>query len=187
MECTDANPGVDEKTGEELHLTKCADLAQTLADCLARHAEEYAGPIDYDDDDGTAATDDSGESSGVATQTMDLADAWRGLIVNIESSERATALFPSSIRPELEVRPSSGWGVASFAPVDQRDEPLIMSYLKDQNGAVLAAGSGDDLVDTGGFLRFALDDDTKSVTACALYGGEDDDPLYERTARLPPR
>jgi hypothetical protein len=88
----------------------------------------------------------------------------------------------------MEVRPESGWGVVSFAPTDDRGEPLVLAYLSDQNGRLLAAGSGADLEEAGGFLRFALDrkGGTECVLASALYGGAEGDPVCVRAARLPP-
>ena len=189
MACTDANPGKDETTGEELHLTKCSALAEKLAECLGEHAEEYSGPLEYDDDDdddGANGTDGDDQSSATIP-IKDLADAWLELIAGLESSSSTNSRepFPAEFSPELEVRPSSGWGVGAFAPTDDRDEPLILAYLKDQTGTVLAAGSGEDLNESGGFLRFQLQKSTETVTACAIYGGQEDDPIYERSAMIP--
>ena len=185
MACTDANPGKDETTGEELHLTKCSALAEKLAECLGEHAEEYSGPLEYDDD---GAIGNGGVDQSSATIPIEeLADAWLELIADLESSSSTNSRkpFPAKFSPELEVRPSSGWGVGAFAPTDDRDEPLILAYLKDQTGTVLAAGSGEDIKESGGFLRFQLQKSTETVTACAIYGGQEDDPIYERSARIP--
>ena len=178
MACTDANPGKDEKTGEDLHLTKCAELAENLAVCLGQNADEYSGPIEYDDDEVNAK---DGAGSG-DIPIKDLADAWLELITELESSSSTNSRkpYPAGISPELEVRPSSGWGVGAFAPTDGRDEPLVLAYLKDQSGSVLAAGSGQDLKESGGYLRFQLDKEVESITTCAIYGGEGDDPIYEK-------
>jgi hypothetical protein len=183
MACTDANPGKDETTGEDLHLTKCAELAENLAVCLGQNAEEYSGPIEYDDD---LEVNDKGDGAGSGDiPVKDLADAWLELIADLESSSSTNSRkpYPSGISPELEVRPSSGWGVGAFAPTDGRDEPLVLAYLKDQSGSVLAAGSGQDLKESGGYLRFQLDKEVESITACAIYGGEEDDPIYEKVFR----
>ena len=185
MACTDANPGKDETTGEELHLTKCSALAEKLAECLGEHAKEYSGPLEYDDD---GANGNGGDDQSSATIPIkDLADAWLELIADLESSSSTNSRepFPAEFSPELEVRPSSGWGVGAFAPTDDRDEPLILAYLKDQTGTVLAAGSGEDLNESRGFLRFQIQENTETVTACAIYGGQEDDPIYERSARIP--
>ena len=182
MACTDANPGKNETTAEDLHLTKCAELAENLAMCLGRHAEEYSGPIEYDDDE-VNDKDDSVGSGDIPIK--DLADAWLEFIADLEcsSSTNPRKPYPAGISPELEVRPSSGWGVGAFAPTDGRDEPLVLAYLKDQSGSVLAAGSGQDLKESGGYLRFQLDKEVESITAYAIYGGEEDDPIYEKLFR----
>mmetsp|Transcript_23557 Transcript_23557/g.67860 ORF Transcript_23557/g.67860 Transcript_23557/m.67860 type:complete len:326 (+) Transcript_23557:47-1024(+) len=187
MACTDANQGKDEATEEELHLSKCSKLAEKLAECLGRHAEEYSGPLEYDDDDNNVGENDDG-GQGEDIPIKDLANAWLELIADLESSssKNFTKHFPADICPELEVRPSSGWGVGAFAPADHREESLVLAYLKDQSGTVLAAGSGQDLQESGGYLRFELHKDVESITACAIYGGKEDDPIYQRTARIPP-
>lgn len=185
MACTDANPGKDETTGEEMHLTKCSALAEKLAECLGEHAEEYSGPLEYDDDG--AIGNGGGDQASATIPIEELADAWLELIADLESSSSTNSRkpFPAKFSPELEVRPSSGWGVGAFAPTDDRDEPLILAYLKDQTGTVLAAGSGEDIKESGGFLRFQLQHSTQTVTACAIYGGQEDDPIFERSARIP--
>jgi hypothetical protein len=186
MACADANSGKDRATGEDLHLTQCSELAEKLAKCLGEHAEEYSGPLNYDGDD----VDDKevGDRSGDIS-IKDLADAWYELIGDLESPSSTISKkpFPSDIAPELEVRPSSGWGVGAFAPTDGRGEPLVLAYLRDQSGVVLAAGSGEDLGESGGLLRFHLHKNTDSVSAYAIYGGEEGDPIYKRTVRIPPK
>ena len=184
MACTDANPGKDETTGEELHLTKCSALAERLAECLGEHADEYSGPLEYEDDGGN---DNDENDQSIEIPIKDLADAWLELIADLESSSSTNSKrpFPAEFSPELEVRPSSGWGVGAFAPTDDSDEPLILAYLKDQTGTVLAAGSGEDLNESGGCLLFQLHKNTETVTACAIYGVQEDDPIYERSARIP--
>ena len=204
--CADAHPGRDAGgSGEEAHLSACADLAGPLADCLSEHAEFYAGPIDYDLDGGGR----TGGGDGREASQAQLAEAWSEVVAELEAEmeagtgtgtgtgtiprrrerrRRAQVPFPPTRHPEMEVRPESGWGVVSFAPTDDRGEPLVLAYLSDQNGRLLAAGSGADLEEAGGFLRFALDGKggTECVLASALYGGAEGDPVCVRAARLPP-
>uniref|UniRef100_A0A7S4S5B1 GCK domain-containing protein n=1 Tax=Ditylum brightwellii TaxID=49249 RepID=A0A7S4S5B1_9STRA len=172
LKCTDENPGKNpDNPSEDLHLTKCADLAKALADCLNLHDEYYKN-------DDTAATtttsnNDEKESMEEGEEEEGLKQAWNEFIQTLEqapsasSSDRKQIPFPSSIKPNMQLRVESSMGMAMFhseydpaattttasffsSSFKQKSTPnkkktLLLAYIKDQNGNILGAGSKEDL------------------------------------------
>ena len=93
--------------------------------------------------------------------------------------------------PETEIRSDTRTGVAVFAP-ERQGRKLLVAYLADdRTGELLGAGSHQDFDNdsdegTKPMLRFKLAETTQAVRVRAVYGDEDDAPLYTVTKRLPP-
>ena len=161
-------------TQEEWHVEKCKHLTTPLATCLEQHEDFYDNLKIYNDEEVIAEED--------------LQTAWTKVIHEVESNSERQG-FPSTLVPQLQVRPSTGTGMAAFLLQQHKSQPLVLAYVKDDDtGELLAAGSRDDLwdwQDEYGVLRMALAPTTRSVTAYALYQG--DQVLYEHTELVPPR
>jgi len=96
-----------------------------------------------------------------------------------------TLSFPPDKSPDMQIRLDKHIGIAAFhskmmAPKDNTvlslssEMILLLAYIKDQNGTILAAASADDLLGDGNgdemcVLRFHTENETKDVIACGLY------------------
>ena len=178
LKCTDANPGKDEMTGEDLHILLCENFAVPLAQCLEENKDHYDGPLLQEED----------EEEDVE-KLEELREAWSTLVQDLESNkhERVWRHFPEGMQPEMEVRFNTMEGMAVFSPIGEEENVLILVYVKDQKGTLLGAGSREDFDNNGGVLRFGITDDTASVTACAVYGNSQMDLIYTHEELLPPR
>jgi hypothetical protein len=177
QDCTDANKGIDPETKQAWHLSRCSHLATPLAHCLQKHESYYENLDIYKDED-------------EREDTEDLKEAWRNVIKEVETKERQS--FPPEIVPELQVRPTTGTGMAAFV-YEYKEKALILVYVKDDDtGELLAAGSPEDLWEWEngyGVLRLALPEVTRSITAHALYQADapEEEVLYVNTQLVPPR
>jgi hypothetical protein len=179
LDCTNANKGIDPKTKQDWHLTRCSHLATPLAHCLQKHESYYENLDIYKDDD-----DENHENA------EDLKEAWQNVIKEVEMKGRQS--FPREIVPELQVRPTTNTGMAAFV-YEYNEKTLILVYVKDDDtGELLAAGSPEDLWEWKngyGVLRLALPETTRSITAHALYQADtpEEEILYVETQLVPPR
>ena len=134
LACTDEHPGKDAK-GEPLHLTKCSEHAERLAECLDANAEYY-------DDD--AASDDQERKESAS----ELKASWGAFVKEIEdgiaSGKYDVLHFPEDISPTVQVSSATRTGAAFFVP-ESGGQPLIAAYALDENGNVVAASSNGDM------------------------------------------
>lgn len=193
MDCIDAHPD---------DATRCDDLVRALDTCLTEHRGYYDAIDVYDEEDRGG---DNGDGSALRLAWRDLID---GLTEEdgLEGTKVRRGDFDKDIRPEMEIRPRDGTGVVRFrpnwsGPMDKEtseagggDRSLLVGYVEDQDGELLGAGSAEDLFwldeDGTSVLRFRVEDGTKDVTACALYGyvdgGEGEELfLFRMTRRMP--
>lgn len=182
LTCTDKNPGKD-ASGEPLHLTKCSDFAETLAECLEENSEYYSKDDNNINDQDKKL--DSSEKNG------QLKDSWKDFVNEMEDSIASgkydISPFPESIKPKVEVRLATRTGAAFFMPVKE-GQPLIAAYILDDDGNVIAAGSKDDM-DMGGLgcvLQFNASKGMKAATSRAIYDTESDGvAVFSRMTLLP--
>lgn len=175
LKCTEANRGVDPKTQEELHLSKCSHLAAPLGECLETNKYFY---------DNLNIYDEVQEEEALLTE-------WTSVVREVEEqqqSDKEPLDFPPSLAPDLQIRPSTNTGMAAFVYRDTENKKVLtLAYVKDaETGQLLAAGSLQDLwewQDKYGVLRLLIPPRTTTIVACALY----DDVLYSKTQRVPPK
>ncbi|KAL9179443.1 hypothetical protein ACHAXT_008733 [Thalassiosira profunda] len=180
LACTDEHPGKDAK-GEPLHLPKCSQHAERLAECLDANAEYY-------DDDNAIGNQEPTiqEESG-----SELQSAWDAFVKDMEagiaSGKYDMLHFPEEISPTVQVSSATRTGAAFFVP-ESGGHPLIAAYVLDENGYVVAASSnGDmDMGKLGCVLQFKVAEGTQSATIRAIYDTEKDDvAIFSRTMLLP--
>ena len=172
LDCIDANSGNE---------SNCDDLVLTLDRCLKKNQEYY---------DKINAYDDEGEDLDQSK--------WNDFISDLESDqEEAIPIesFPPDKVPDIQIRLEKKLGVIQFHPKMERkksEHSLVLGYVKDQNGTVLAGASADELVSNDGMylLRFHTSNDTKDVVVCAIYMDTNEDEknsviIYRRVERLP--
>mmetsp|Transcript_3926 Transcript_3926/g.5996 ORF Transcript_3926/g.5996 Transcript_3926/m.5996 type:complete len:346 (+) Transcript_3926:285-1322(+) len=179
----------------------CDSLVAPLDKCLKEHQEYYDKISIYDDDN---------------DNDQQAIDKWKDFILAIEQDDgiQFEPCSQSQHPPEMEMqlRPKSNMGAAMFHPEmrnghghgDQgqgQGRVLLLAYIKDQNGALLGAGSVEDLFPFQDqyVLRFGVTDTCKDITAHALYGYKDGAnadadadgsheslTIYTKTQRVPP-
>lgn len=181
LACTDRHPG-KEAGGEPLHLSKCSDFAEKLAECLDANHSEYYSEGDPGDHDRYREEEPKEE----------LKDAWSEFVREMEDGIAAGKYnlrpFPEKLNPKMEVRWASCTGAAFFAP-EKDGHPVIAAYILDDGGNVIAAGSKEDMDmgDLGCVLQFKVGDGMNSVTSRALYDAAGDEiAIFSRTLLLPP-
>lgn len=167
LDCTDDNPGNDDN-GEPMHLSQCSDLAAKLSKCLDDHQEYY---IRYDDENKHEISKDEND---------ELKEAWSEFVTETEDQINAHVYkleeFPAEIAPTIQVRLESNSGAAYFKNKNLDGAAIIVAYIMDDKGSVLAAGSKEDM-DMGEFgciLQFDLSTSMKSATCRAIYQEVDD-------------
>lgn len=199
--CTDCHTGkVNSSTGEPLHLSKCADFAVELAECLEENTDYYTKDENEEEivDDGQQLLQDSSE----------LKNAWTVFVTDMEDSIRSGKYtvrpFPAALDPKIKIRANTTTGAAFFMSLEnendeqqqpQQQQPLLVAaYILDDNSNVIAAGSQEDMYmddDLGCVLQFKTSIGMKSVTARAIYddttANDDDDGIliYSRTMLVP--
>mmetsp|Transcript_10697 Transcript_10697/g.12398 ORF Transcript_10697/g.12398 Transcript_10697/m.12398 type:complete len:335 (+) Transcript_10697:826-1830(+) len=171
--------------------TACDDIIQFLDTCLKEHQEYYEKKSMYNED----KNDDEGSVL-----------IWKDFIAELESGQDPKVTyekFPSDKIPEMQVRLKSNVGIVQFhssLQSNNKEKHLLLAYVKDVGtGAVLAAASVDDLLQSNGeedenehkcVLRFHINDKSRDVVACALYDELSDTQKFEvtvycRVERLP--
>eukprot|EP00571_Detonula_confervacea_P004801 CAMPEP_0172317570 /NCGR_PEP_ID=MMETSP1058-20130122/32021_1 /TAXON_ID=83371 /ORGANISM="Detonula confervacea, Strain CCMP 353" /LENGTH=263 /DNA_ID=CAMNT_0013032161 /DNA_START=244 /DNA_END=1035 /DNA_ORIENTATION=- len=180
LACTDKHPGKD-ASGEPIHLSKCTDLAENLAECLDENTEYYTDNDNNNQD----------QDANTAEKDRELKDAWREFVNDMEdgiaSGKYNVLPFPGKINPKIEVRLATETGAAFFVP-EKDGQPIVAAYILDDNGNVIAAGSRDDMdmEGLGCVLQFKVLHDMKSATGRAIYDNENDDvAIFSRTMLLP--
>jgi len=180
LACTDEHPGKD-ASGEPLHLSKCADFADTLAHCLESNTEYYTK---YDEEHNNIQDEPT-------EKEKDLKDAWKEFVDEMEdgiaSGKYNLLPYPEEINPKMQVQLASRTGAAFFVP-KKDGHPIIAAYILDDDGNVVAAGSKEDM-DMGGLgcvLQFKVSEGMKSTIGRAVYDTPNDDVLvFSRTMMLP--
>ena len=167
LDCTDDNPGNDDN-GEPMHLSQCSDFAAKLSTCLDDHQEYY---IRYDEENKHEKSKDEND---------ELKEAWSEFVTETEEQINAHVYkleeFPADIAPTIQVRLESNNGAAYFKHKNLDGEVIIVAYIMDDKGSVLAAGSKDDM-DMGEFgciLQFDMSAGMESATCRAIYQEKDD-------------
>lgn len=191
LACTDCHTGkINSSTGEPLHLSKCADFAVKLAECLEVNTDYYTKDENEEEiDDGQQLKDSS-----------ELKDAWTVFVSDMDDSilsGKYTDLpFPATLDPKIKIRATTGaaFFVSSENENDeQQQQPLLVAaYILDDNSNVIAAGSQEDMYmddDLGCVLQFKISKGMKSVTASAIYDSTANDVdgilIYSRTMLVP--
>lgn len=164
MDCIDSNPNNE---------SQCDDLIQILNQCLQQNKEYY-------DKINVSELQKKEEES----KHKELHSAWEEFLGDLEAMGEESVVFQSfskGMEPEMQVRLESKVGAVSFHPSLKQDgvtKTLIMGYVKDENNKLLGSGSVEDLFyyevgEVGMYaLRFGIEDDSKEVTAFALYEDE---------------
>ncbi|KAL3795902.1 hypothetical protein HJC23_002173 [Cyclotella cryptica] len=173
LDCTDQHPGKD-PDGAPMHLSKCSEFAENLAECLEEHSEYY----------------EKDETKGDDEHETQLKDAWKEFVTEMEDqiSKGIYKLqsYPANIDPTIHVRFESLTGAAYFKP-NLNVSSIVAAYIFDNNGNVLAAGSKNDM-DIGGpcVLMFDLSPNMKSATFRAIYEKEEDSvTVFSKTLLVP--
>ena len=181
LACTDKHPGKD-ASGEPLHLNKCSDFAENLAECLDANSEYY---------DDRNESDKKGEDANASERDERLKNEWSNFVNEMEdgiaSGKYNVLPFPEKMNPKVEVRLDTSVGAAFF--VSENDgQPLVAAYIMDDSGGVIAAGSikDMDMGSLGCVLQFNVSKGMRSATARAIYDREVDDVvIFTRTTLLP--
>jgi hypothetical protein len=179
LACTDQHPGKDAK-GEPVHITKCLDFAEKLSECLDKHSEYYTK---YDEN----TTKEVG-----LNESNELEEAWADFVRETEEQiavgKYKSVPFPAEIEPTMQVRLELQNGATYFKLKMQNDASIIVAYILDDKGNVLAAGSMDDM-DMGKFgcvLIFDVSAAMKSATCKAIYDeGTEYVTVYSKTLLVP--
>lgn len=197
LACTDCHTGkVDYSTGEPLHLSKCADFAVELAECLDENTDYYN-------------KDEYEEEIDVGQQLKDsseLKDAWTVFVNEMEdcilSGKYTVQPFTATLDPKIKIRANTTTGAAFFvlSSENENDEQqqhrkqqpiLVAAYILDNKSNVIAAGSQEDMYmddELGCVLQFKISDGMKSVTARAIYdttASDDGILIFSRTILVP--
>jgi len=172
LACTDKYPGKD-ANGEPLHLNKCSDYAETLAECLDSNTDYYTKEDDNSNEQDTTTENDWQEF------VKDMEDG-------IESKEYIMQPFPKQeINPLIQVSSKTGTGVCFFNS-KMKGQTIIAAYvLDDDNGDVKAAGSKEDMNVQGQYMLQFKANNMKSATIRAIYDAHEDTiEIYTRTIKL---
>jgi hypothetical protein len=193
LACTDRHTGmVDYSTGEPLHLSKCADFAVELAECLDANTDYYS-------------KDEYEEEIDVGQQLKDsseLKDAWTVFVNEMEdcilSGKYTVQPFTATLDPKIKIRANTTTGAAFFVLSsenendEQQQQPiLVAAYILDNKSNVIAAGSQEDMYmddALGCVLQFKISDGMKSVMARAIYdttASDDGILIFSRTMLVP--
>ena len=194
LACTDCHTGkVDYSTGEPLHLSKCADYAVELAECLEENTDYYS-------------KDEYEEEIDVGQQLKDsseLKDAWTVFVTEMEdcilSGKYTVQPFTATLDPKIKIRVNTKTGAAFFVlssenenDEQQQQQPiLVAAYILDNKSNVIAAGSQEVMYmddELGCVLQFKISDGMKSVTARAIYdtnASDDGILIFSRTMLVP--
>lgn len=172
LKCTDKYAGkTDPKTNDELHLTKCSELAGKLARCLEKH-EDYYEKVDVD------------QKENEEQSSAELKQAWERLIQE-DIKDVPRDQFPAFHTPGIELRPSDRLGIVSFEMTDIDDLSLLLVYVQDAtSGELLCAATPADLwklTEKGrpmGILQCHVPYYTSQLTACAMYEDQHD-PFHQ--------
>ena len=195
LACTDCHTGkVDNSTGEPLHLSKCADFAVELAECLDENTDYY-NKDEYEEeiiDVGQQQLKDSSE----------LKDAWTVFVTEMEdcilSGKYTVQPFTATLDPKIKIRVNTTTGAAFFVLSsenendEQQQQPiLVAAYILDNKSNVIAAGSQEDMYmddELGCVLQFKISDGMKSVTVRVIYDttASDDGILIFNSTKIVP-
>lgn len=169
---------IDENNGKE---SICDELLLPLDKCLQKHEEYYKKINIYEN---------IGENVNV--------NYWKEFIVSLESGQEQDIVFedfPPEIVPQVQIRLEKMVGVVQYHPKllrDGKDCNLILGYVKDNKGNILAGASFDELVDYEGMLvlRFHTSADTQDVITFGIYMESHEKNtknivIYKRAERLP--
>jgi hypothetical protein len=178
LDCTDRNPGKDAE-GHSLHLTNCIELAEQLSKCLDDHSEHYTK---YDQDNTDLEIENENE----------LKNAWIEFVTETEDNIRSRVYqlqdFPTKIAPTMQVRLETKTGAAYFRP-EMDGSSIVVAYLLDERGNVLAAASKDDMdmgSQFGCVLTFDVLRGMKSATCRAIYDKDGDSvTVFSKTMLVP--
>lgn len=157
----------------------CDDLILKLDKCLKEN-EKYYEDVDVYDDEEVVRNE----------------SRWKSFITELESDNDVKLKdFPSESEPEMQYRLKDKMGIIMFYPTYAKEGSkhiLVLGYVKDQNGTILAGASSDELVEYEGMymLRFRADKESRDIKACAVYMEADNDEIddviiYERIERIP--
>ncbi len=225
LDCIDNNDKNDNDNDE----SPCDQFIPPLDECLKANSDYYDNINMYDDDD-----DDNNNDGADNATPGDMKNKWSDFIHELEQqrgsgkdkeSEETNInityrSFPTDKCPEMQIRLDQHIGIATFHPritpeqqQQLKSEPehksgqltLMLGFIKDQNGNILAAASADELFynysSNGGddgdnndenetcVIRFhTVPGETKDVIACGLYSSEehpDELFIYRKVERLP--
>ena len=179
LDCTDQYPGKD-SDGQPLHLKTCSEFAVKLSKCLDEHSEYYTKYDEEHKDDNSNENDE-------------LKAAWSEFVkdteVQINSHVYKLKDFPAIIAPTIQVRLQSKTGAAFFKPQMDNDSSLVVAYIIDDCGNVLAAGSREDMdmgSQHGCVLLFDMPTGIKSAICRAIYEeGTDTVTVFSKTMLVP--
>jgi len=170
---------IDENTNSS---DKCDALVKELSVCLQQH-QDYYDTYEEDDHD---------------ENTIELKSNWEDFINQLESTQQnsiVTVTDNTDMEPCMQVRLKTKTGIVEFFPSFTNKQNLLMGYVKDDDtNQLLGAGSSTDLfvLDTNKLvLRFGITNATRTVTAYAIYGVDDNDGsneqlyLFKKTQRIP--
>jgi hypothetical protein len=153
-----------------LHLSKCEQLAQVLADCLQKHQDFY--------------------SSSSSSEHHPLKVAWKTFIKDLEEeSKHRYEEFPKFLSPEVHIHSKKKYGLVQFLEQKDPKKSLVVAFIKDQDNDLLAAAMKEDMVEEETevelLLRMDLPTDLKFVTIYAIYE-DDDSVIYTKAMHVPP-
>ena len=179
VDCTDENPEND-ADGEPMHISQCLDFATKLSECLDDHQEYY---IRYDEENKHQSSQDENDQ---------LKEAWSEFVTETEEQINANVYklkdFPADIAPLIQMKLESNNGAAYFKPKNLGGSVIIVGYIIDDKGSVLAAGSKEDMDmgEYGCILQFDMWEGMKSATCRAIYEESDDSvTVFSKTLFVP--
>ena len=175
LACTDSHPGKDAQ-GEPLHLQKCSDLAQSLAECLGRN-EDYYTRDEEEEEPPTSTSKPNVEQWKVFANNME---------AGIESLKYTVTDFPSETMPRVQISSrGSGAGAVFFSSEDVKRLSIIAAYILDEQGELIAAGSKHDmeLEALGCVLQFKISNGLKAVTIRTIYDSENEGDVVIHTMK----
>lgn len=179
LDCTDENPEND-ADGEPMHISQCLDFATKLSECLDDHQEYY---IRYDEENKHQSSQDENDQ---------LKETWSEFVTETEEQINANVYklkdFPADIAPLIQMKLESNNGAAYFKPKNLGGSVIIVGYIIDDKGSVLAAGSKEDMDmgEYGCILQFDMWEGMKSATCRAIYEESDDSvTVFSKTLFVP--
>jgi Predicted solute binding protein len=191
LKCIDSHPGKE---------AECDSLIVPLDQCLKEHLDYYNSINIYSMQDESDQEVDETVADDANITTPSTVEQWRDFLKELDQEEDIKTIdFPKNQEPKMELRPKDQTGFAMFDSKVQ-NRHLLLAYMKDQDGNVLAAGSVQDLFpyqqleDEYYVLRFAVrNKECQSVTAYGLYGKDELDQTeessghvrYAKTERIP--